>query len=74
MDIFSAEDEESNCSPCRHKNYGDSDDKPYYQLYSWSTVLPGTLWQGTYQKNGWGEFAKVSHQHRVFPTAIDAQQ
>ena len=33
MDIFSPEDEASNCSPCRHKKNGDSDDKPYYQLY-----------------------------------------
>ncbi len=74
MDIFSAEDEESNYSPCRHKDYGDSDDKPYYQLYLSSTVLHGVSWQETYQKNGWGEFAKVSHQHGVPPTVIDAQQ
>ena len=65
MDIFSAEDEESNCSPCRHKNNGHSDDKPYYQLYLWSTVLLGCSRQGTYQKDAWGEFAKVSHQHGV---------
>ena len=74
MDIFSAEDKESNCSPCRHKDYSNPDDKPYYQLYLGLTRLRGVSWQGTHQKNGWGEFAKVSHQHVVLPTVIDAQQ